>query len=81
MCDDEVACVTAGATMVQTVLAEADELACPCLVACVSPEAELRARLPLMLAQLSPGARAVLREHNAHVTDLVAGLHSALRAS
>lgn len=85
MCHDEVACVTAGTALVSLVLDEADALAHPppaaWMAPWVSPEDELRVRLPAMLSQLSPEARALIREHQGHMSDLVAGLHSALRAS
>ena len=85
MCDDEVACVTAGTALIALVLDDADAMAQPppasWMAPWVSPEDELRVRLPAMLSQLTPAARALIRDHQRHVAELVAGLHSALRAS
>ena len=80
MCHNEVACVTAGIAMYSVILTEADAISTGGCFSWVDPATELAERLPLMLAQLSPEARALIREHNEHCVELVAGLHAALRA-
>lgn len=44
----------------------------------VDPGTELRERLPGLLGQLSPDARALVLDHVRHTADLVAFVHRAL---
>lgn len=78
---NEVACLTAGTAMIQAILEQAEAIAPPSEYAETDPRHELRTRLPRMLAQLSPEARALLYDHQSHVVELVAGLHCALRSN
>ena len=79
MCHNEVACITAGIAMYSVILDKADAIAQNGGGTRMDPEDELMARLPALLAQLSAEARALIREHHDHGTDLIAGLHCALR--
>jgi len=78
---DEVECLTAGASLIASLLEQADAIAAlrePSGRHSGDVEAELRATLPAMAARLSPEARGFLRDYNRHVLALVAGLHAAL---
>lgn len=78
---DELECTTAAVAMYRTILDEADDKAWhrDNDGDCGDPEAELRARLPWMLGRLSPGARAIMRDHLCHGEELVAFVHRAER--
>jgi len=76
---DEVECLTGGASLIASLLAQADAMSG--LYSehhSTDVEAELRAVLPAAAARLSPEARGFLRDYNRHVLALVAGLHAAL---
>lgn len=75
MCSDELGCITEAVGMYQSIFAEAEAHAISTDGCGVDPEIELRARLPLMLGQLSPAARARLRDHLRHTAELVAFVH------
>lgn len=78
---DEIHCLTAGASLMESLLAKADAMATVVIAEphCGDIEAELREVLPAATARLSPEARAFLRDYNRHVLSLVAGLHAALQ--
>lgn len=79
---DELECTTAAVAMYRTILDDADDKAWHRdndNGDCGDPEAELRARLPWMLGRLSPGARAIMRDHLCHGEELVAFVHRAER--
>ena len=78
MCHNEVACITAGAAKFSRILDEADAIASAGIVL-ETPGDALGEALPVMLAQLSPEARAEVREYQHHCVELIAGLHNALR--
>lgn len=71
---DELDCITDACAMYQTVLHEADRFGSDNDGWC-NPDEELRARMPMMLAQLSPAARAMLNDHLDHLRELVAHVH------
>jgi hypothetical protein len=47
----------------------------PAVTTSVDAETEIRTRLPYMIGQFSPAARAQMMDHLAHVEDLVAFVH------
>jgi hypothetical protein len=69
---DDLACVTDAVSMWRTVTDQATDVGGGAPNG--DPELELRERLPVMLATLSPAAMAVLRDHLAHVEELVAAV-------
>lgn len=81
---NEVDCLTEGVAWFTTVLDQADHLPrrqwwrFHLRRRWESPDEELRALMPYLLAELSPGARLLLRDKHSHVTELVVGLHQAI---
>ena len=73
VCNRELDCITDAAGMYQSILASADTAKQSTL----TPEEELRVKLPLLLAQLSPAAHAMIRDHLDHLRELVAHVHRA----
>lgn len=74
---DEVDCITRGVALYDTVLAEAGRQQ-TCRHRGTwgdDPEAEVRDMLPRLLAWLSPEARAYMRDHLAHTSELVSFVH------
>ena len=71
---DELECITAACGLYASVLDEADSWS-ENVASDLTPEDELRAKMPQMLGSLSPGARAMLRDHLKHTHELVAHLH------
>jgi len=68
---DELDCITEACAMYEVILeAVTGDVACD-----MAPEDELRAKMPTLLAELSPQARAMLDDHLDHVRELVAHFH------
>lgn len=71
---DEVDCITRAIALYDRVLDDADVHQSQPAV-WDDPEAEVRDMLPRLLAWLSPDARALMRDHLTHTSELVAFVH------
>lgn len=76
MSHDEVDCITRAVALYEGVLDGADGHHQPGPRRCtLDPETEVREVLPMLLGWLSPEARALIRDHLDHTTELVAFVH------